>query len=571
MTTREGLARKALFGTVALILVAMVGAPASFAQTNSQRNDALMSHLQRANSNLGAQRKYLSSGLRNALNLAKRWDTIKAGLDRAAATQKLHSLAATGVTASGLASRETGFTQSETSTAWCGTNAVIGFNDSGSFLETEAAALGGTSGLSLMGYAQSVNANTTTPTFADKGPVPAGPVTSGMGLLLASDPAVGCSGASNFYLSNVGFDCSSFVSNGGVAACSAAQSNVTVSLSTDGGATFGSPNVAIAKNYPDHTLDKDWMAVDAPHSEIYVTYTDFDNSSGNICGTDIIPIERVAIELVSSSDGGMTWSAPTEVTHVCADLLVNPDTSITGSQIAVAKDGSVYVAWEAFGLGGGDPSVREIDIAKSGIGGASFSAPTKITSVNCVGDCVDGTLQGAIRIFEFPSLVVGKGTQSAKLFMTWNDGDNPQSDALIGTYNFADVKVVSSSDGVTWSAPVKANLNPASNTDHFQPALSSDKSGRIAVCFYDRRNDPNNFLIDRYCANSTTGGASFATNTRITPKSFPSVVGQDVLISPTYLGDYDTLTSDTLNTIAGFRGAFANNVLGAPNVQSNKY
>lgn len=569
MTTREDSVTRALFGAATLILVALAGAAPSFAQTSAQRNDALMSELQRANLNLGAQRKYISGGLRNALNLAKRWDAIRAGLDRARAAQVARPLASA-VTASGLASREAGFTQSETSTAWCGTNAVIGFNDSGSLFETEAAALGGTGGLSLMGYAQSTNASSIAPTFAEKGPVPAGPVTSGMGLLVASDPVVGCSSASNFYLSGIGFDCSSFVSNGGVAACAAAQSNVTVSLSTDGGATFGAPNVVIAKNYPDHMLDKDWMTVDAAHGEIYVTYTDFDNSAGNICGTDIIQIQRVAIELVSSSDGGTTWSARTEVTHVCADQLVNPNTSVTGSQVAVAKDGSVYVAWEAIGLGGGNPSVREIDIAKSGMGGALFGAPNKITSVNCVGDCVDGTLQGLIRILEFPSLVAGKGIYSGKLFMAWNDGDNPQSDALIGTYNFADVKLVSSSDGVTWSAPVKVNINAASNTDHFQPAVSSDKSGRTAVCFYDRRNDSNNFLIDRYCASSTNGGASF-TNARVTPKSFPSSVSQDVLIAPNYMGDYDTLASDALNTVAGFRGAYASNVTGAPNVQTNRY
>jgi hypothetical protein len=570
MTTKEDSASKAFFGAVTLILVALIGASPSFAQTSAERNDALMSQLQQANLKLGAQRKYLSGGLRNALNLAERWDALKTGLNRAVASQTYHSLASVGVTASGLASRETGFTQSESSTAWCGTNAVIGFNDSGSILETEAAALGGTSGLSFMGYAQSTNVTTTTPTFADKGPVPAGPVTSGMGLFIASDPVVGCSSASDFYVSAVGFDCSSFVSTGAVTECAAAQSNVTVSPSTDGGATFAAPNVAIAKNFPDHTLDKDWMAVDAAHGEIYVTYTDFDNSSGNICGTDIIQIERVAIELVSSTDGGMTWSAPTEVTHVCADQLVNPNTSVSGSQIAVAKDGSVFVAWEAMGLGGADPSVREIDIAKSAIGGALFGAPNKITNVNCVGDCADGILQGSIRIAELPSLVTGKGINSGKLFMAWNDGDNPQSDALIGTYNFADVKLMSSTNGVTWSTPVKVNINALSNTDHFQPAVSSDKAGRIAVCFYDRRNDPNNFLIDRYCANSSNAGASF-TNVRITSKSFPSVVSQDVLIAPNYMGDYDTLASDTLNSLAGFRGGFANNITGAPNVQSYRY
>jgi len=569
MTTSKDSARKAFLGTVTLILLALIGAPLSFAQTNEQRHDALMTRLQQTSPKLGAQDKYISGGLRNALNLAKHWNTIKTQLNQAAATRLAHP-AAVGVTTSGLASREAGFTQSETSTAWCGTNAVVGFNDSGSFLETQAASLSGTSGLSLLGYAQSTNANTTTPTFADIGPVPAGPIVSGAGLFVAADPVLGCSSASDFFVSDIGFDCSSFVNNGGVAACAAAQSNVSVSASTDGGATFAAPSVAIAKNFPDHTLDKDWMVVDSAHGEIYVTYTDIDSSSGNVCGTDVFQIQRIAIELVSSSDGGATWSAPTEVTHVCADLLVNPNTSVTGSQIAVAPDGSVYVAWLAIGLGGGNPAVREIDIAKSGVGGASFGASNKITAVNCVGDCTDGTLQGSIRIAELPSLAMGKGTRAGKLFMAWNDGDNPQNDALIGTYNFADVKLVSSSNGVTWSAPVKANINVVSNTDHFQPAVSCDKAGRIAVCFYDRRNDPNNFLIDRYCASSTNGGATF-TNTRITSKNFASVVSQDSLIAPNYMGDYDTLTSDTMNTIAGFRGSFADNITGAPNVQANKF
>ncbi len=54
--------------------------------------------------------------------------------------------------------------------------------------------------------------------------------------------------------------------------------------------------------------------------------------------------------------------------------------------------------------------------------------------------------------------------------------DNPQNDALIGTYNFADVKLVSSSNGVTWSAPVKANINALSNTDHFRADRKSATS-----------------------------------------------------------------------------------------------
>jgi hypothetical protein len=251
---------------------------------------------------------------------------------------------------------------------------------------------------------------------------------------------------------------------------------------------------------------------------------------------------------------------------------------VQGSQIAIGPDGSVYVAWVAMGLNNAPATTREIDLAKGNIGATSFGAPNKVTDVACVGDCADGILQGSIRILELPSLVAGGGSQSGKLFLSWNDSTRfSQTDLLspTSTYKFADVKLVSSADGgVTWSAPVIVN-NTASNTDHFQPAAASDHSGRVAVCFYDRRNDIHNFYIDRYCANSTNGGASFSANTRISTKSFLSVVNQDVQLNQggvgNYLGDYDTLAPDSTNSANGFRGGFADNISGAPNVQEHKF
>src|SRR5262249_18427826 len=73
-----------------------------------------------------------------------------------------------------------------------------------------------------------------------------------------------------------------------------------------------------------------------------------------------------------------------------------------------------------------------------------------------------------------------------------------------------------------WSTPERVNRDPeggsSPNVDHFEPALAADSTGRIAVCFYDRRNDAANFLIDRYCASSTNGKKW--TNSRITLTQF---------------------------------------------------
>jgi hypothetical protein len=94
--------------------------------------------------------------------------------------------------------------------------------------------------------------------------------------------------------------------------------------------------------------------------------------------------------------------------------------------------------------------------------------------------------------------------------------------------------------------------------------------GRIAVCFYDRRRDPRNFLIDRECASSTNGGAAWR-NSRVTPGNFPSLGGQDVLVAPDYMGDYDSIVSDATNQTAGFIGSYASNAAGNPNVITNQF
>jgi hypothetical protein len=48
-------------------------------------------------------------------------------------------------------------------------------------------------------------------------------------------------------------------------------------------------------------------------------------------------------------------------------------------------------------------------------------------------------------------------------------------------------------------------------------------------------------------------------------------VSQDVLVAPDYMGDYDTLASDALDSNAGFVGGFASNLTGNPVVKIFQY
>jgi hypothetical protein len=52
---------------------------------------------------------------------------------------------------------------------------------------------------------------------------------------------------------------------------------------------------------------------------------------------------------------------------------------------------------------------------------------------------------------------------------------------------------------------------------------------------------------------------------------FPVVVGQDILMAPDYMGDYDTLVSDSLGRHSGFLGGSASNTAGHPIVHTTPY
>jgi hypothetical protein len=106
-------------------------------------------------------------------------------------------------------------------------------------------------------------------------------------------------------------------------------------------------------------------------------------------------------------------------------------------------------------------------------------------------------------------------------------------------------------------------------TDQFHPTVATDMTGRIGVCFYDRRNDPLNFLIGRYCAVSMD--AVKWTNFPIAFRGGPSVANQDPFGIVDWLGDYETLATDFVNQSAGFIGGYTNTSAGYQNVRENAF
>jgi hypothetical protein len=449
-----------------------------------------------------------------------------------------------------------GFTQSETSTARCGNSVVVGYNDSGSVFETPYF-YSGSGGQSFSGASYSTNGGAS---FTDIGPINPGPNTFNF---LGGDPGLNCADANTFYFSQI-FDYDDASLNPWAA--------ISINTSTDGGKTWGDPIAAVSKSGFTHLLDKPWSTIDpSNHKHIFVSYTDFD-SSGTLCGVDSFgfAIPRTAIEFVVSHDGGVTWSSTPKVAiQVCGNA------GVQGSQLAVSSTGTLYISW--VNLGSNFPlGPRSIQI--SSYANSKLSAPVTVeSSIQPGGDSY--YLQGEFRDFLDMSMAIdhsGTATNGA-LYITWADGRDktvPDPLAIQGFYAYDDVLLRASYDGgKTWGFATKVNSDIQSRLgsghDHYQSGIAVDKRGYVAVCWYDRRADSENFAIRRHCGESSNAGATFSEGD-IGMAPFAPTHGNDTFINPIYMGDYDQLSSDFLNSAAGFIGAFENQTSrGNPDVDAH--
>lgn len=196
-------------------------------------------------------RRLLSSGAQNLIHLSQNWEKVAPKLRQASPEQRSRSAVPSILAPKRVSDPNTdvafsalgGFTQSETSVARCGNTAVVGWNDSGSVLETF---FGGPGGSSFNGVGRSTNANNANPTFTDLGFLNPGadPEDS-----LRGDPVVACTNANTFYYASLFFDNDAPV-----------QSCISVSASTNGGQSFSAPRTAVCKGigptFPElHFLD----------------------------------------------------------------------------------------------------------------------------------------------------------------------------------------------------------------------------------------------------------------------------------------------------------------------------
>jgi len=182
-------------------------------------------------------------------------------------------------------------------------------------------------------------------------------------------------------------------------------------------------------------------------------------------------------------------------------------------------------------------SPQAIRMRRSTDQGLTFGATVTVATLATSGVNGNLGLGGGFRTNAFPQAVVNP--VNGNVYVVFND--NPA-----GT-DKADIYFTQSTNsGAAWSTPVRVNDDSGTN-DQWQPTLAVRPDGaHLFISFYDRRVDPSNSLIDVFgvIGDISGGVVTFEPNFRITDTSFPVVIGQDPVVNPVYMGDYDQAVAD---------------------------
>jgi hypothetical protein len=220
----------------------------------------------------------------------------------------------------------------------------------------------------------------------------------------------------------------------------------------------------------------------------------------------------------------------------------------------------VYVVFSDIGNFG---ATLQFLMAVSTDHGSIFGPIRTVTQVHYTGQSpAFGALQGGVNVEQKATIAIDLTTD--KLWIAWPDGRNNIRGFGSSTnkYAYSDILFMTSSDGgQTWTrasavSPVR-NIFPGARRDQFNPTLAVDQTGTVAICYYDRRNDRNNFSADRYCSITTNNGLTWQ-DQRKTADVFLMEPYVDAITfnGSAPVGTFDGTTTDYLRNRTGFIDAF---------------
>lgn len=293
----------------------------------------------------------------------------------------------------------------------------------------------------------------------------------------ASDPVVSFGPDGSVYIAALVFDART------------CPTGVTVSRSTDGGATFAAPVVVQRSATCAYSDDKDWLVVDteshSPHlGRLYVFWTAFlSDAKGNTTG--IPQVVRW------SDDHGVSWSS----TH----LVTSTRDQTQNSQPMVQPNGTLVDVYEHYTATTPLTSDGALESRVSQDGGATWGPPSQVVANTSAGPphircCLNAAADDPV---------------SGRLYAVWES--NAVGEPL---------RLSSSSDGVHWSAPrtVTPGAGRAS-IQHVNMAVTA-YSGNVLVSYgvRDTAVDAGRF-VQQQVVYSGDAGSSFGSPLALGPPS----------------------------------------------------
>lgn len=315
--------------------------------------------------------------------------------------------------------------------------------------------------------------------------------------------------------------------------------------SNDGGRSFDGSTISFC-GVGDNGVqfnDKQWFALQPGGHNAIVTWTPYFSTPPLPTGVQD-PTGKLAqstslISYCDSTDDGKTWSAQKTFTPTLQGTnLVSQADSQFSMPAYLPGGGKVAVIWAAdtdSSLGiDAHPQGDQVVYTEGTVTaqGTAFGPVLSTFPVNPLKSSPgrDGTGPSHFRVATYPVLAVDNsdGPHRGRRYVVWADQPGPvDSDTQI-LLRYSD-------DGVSWSAPV--TVNDVAKGDQFVPWIDVDAKGGVHVAWYDRRNSPNNQLLDVYYGYSDDGGQTFHRNVRITEGLFDGDLGHHQTGAP-FIGDY---------------------------------
>lgn len=318
---------------------------------------------------------------------------------------------------------------------------------------------------------------------------------------------------------------------------SSSISGCYVVTSTDNGVSWKTPVIAISGN------DKNWIAADqtgGPFANYVYTTMSTSGSYGNFA---------------RSTDHGLTFQQTYTMSYRnLPGMMVCVGPKVTGGDV---PGGYVYVVTNYTNNYVWNPRYH---FYRSTDGGLTFIDVSDVQFAGYLGEIINSrpSVQN-MRTRPYPFIAADNsyGSYRGRLYLVYASNVPNTNGAK------SDIFCRYSTDaGTTWSSEVLVNDDPnTTNNYQWMPAIWCDKeTGRFYIKWYDTRNCPTSDSCEVYASYSTNGGQSFVTNQKISNAKMKincTTCGGGG--TPTYLGDYDAITSNKYTSTLVWSDFRANN------------